>query len=601
MNYLFVMPSSTKIKNQAYVFPIGIAYVTASLKASGRNVVTLNLNYKDETVEEIIKRYILEYNIDVIAVGGLTAQYWAMKEIIDCAKKVKPDIVAWVGGGIITSDPIAAMEAFENADCGMVGEGEITVCELADAVENGSDLSMVNGIVYKRNGEWVENPRRAEIQDLDNLPYPDYEGFEFGEVINKEPTDMFAIAGGHFACVSFGRSCPFNCTFCFHPSGTKYRKRSLDSAFAEIDWLLERYDIRNIYVTDELFSQNMDYVRDFCKRIKERKLGFMVQLRVDFITEELVKLLKESGCISALLGLESADNAVLKSMRKHITIEQIERALKILYDAGLNSQGTFIFGDLEETKDSALRTITWWREHPQYLIKLAFITVYPGSHLYKVACERGIIKDKVQFIKDGCPYINVSKMTDEEYSELTEMVNSLYSPSSDVLKKVKIEYTGSGKITLHGECPECNKLNHWKNQDPFRPEDYIYCQYCNRAMNIIPADYIDDTAEKAILQMSDSKVAIWPVKNSVKVMIESMPSLLRDNIYFIDSSRFKQGTMLEGKEIFGPEIIDREKIDTVILSITTPTVLEIIDEIQKKHPTVKHILYAGDLLKEKKL
>lgn len=596
MNYLFVMPSSTKIKTQAYVFPIGIAYVSSSLKASGRNVTTLNLNYKDGTVDDIIGDAVRKNDIDVIAVGGLTAQYWTIKEIIDGARKAKNDIMVWIGGGIITSDPISAMEALETADIGMVGEGEITVCELADAVENNKDLAAVDGIVYKKDGNWVLTKRREEIQDLDSIPYPDYEGFEFGEVINKEPTDMFAIAGGHFACVSFGRSCPFSCTFCFHPSGSKYRKRSLDSAFAEIDWLLERYDIRNIYVTDELFSQNMDYVRDFCERIKKRKLGFMVQLRVDFITEELVTLLKESGCISALLGLESADNTILKSMRKHITIEQSERALKILYDAGLNGQGTFIFGDLAETTETAMNTINWWKAHPQYLIKLAFITVYPGSYLYEVACSRGIIKDKVQFIKDGCPYINVSQMTDAEYSELTELVNASYSPSSDVLEDARIESTGSGKVTLHARCPECGTMNAWKNQDPFRPENYIYCSHCNRAMNIIPADYLDDTVEKKMQTMKEHKIALWPAKNSVKIMTEKIPSLLGDNVYFVDSSKFKQGTSIQGKVIMSPDVIGQEAIDTVILSITTPTVLEIIDEINKKYPTVTKIMYAGDLL-----
>lgn len=602
MNYLFVMPSSTKIKNQAYVFPIGIAYVVASLKATGRNVFTLNMNYKDGTVQEIIEKAVLDHDIDVIAVGGLTAQYWMMKDIIDSAKKVKNNIIAWVGGGIVTSDPIAAMEAFEHADCGMVGEGEITVCELAEAVEQGLDLADVKGIVYKRENaagekEWFLTERREEIDDLDSLPYPDYEGFEFGEVINKEPTDMFAIAGGHFACVSFGRSCPFNCTFCFHPSGTRYRKRSLDSVFSEIDWLLERYDIRNIYVTDELFSADMEYVRDFCQRIKKRKLRFMVQIRVDFITEELVILLKEGGCISAFLGLESADNGILKSMRKHITIEQIEGALKLLHDVGLNSAGTFIFGDLAETKETAMRTIDWWKRHPQYLIKLAFIVVYPGSHLYKVACEKGIIKDRVKFIKDGCPYINVSKMTDKEYAELTEIVNSSYSESSNRLEDGRILYTGFGKVSLHGKCPECGRNNVWKNLDPYRPEDYIYCQYCHKAMNIISADYANDTAERTLKSMNAHKIAIWPIKNSVKIMVKTIPSLLGDNVYFVDSSRFKQGTCVEGKKILPPEVIEKESIDTVILSITTPTVLEIIDEINKKYPSVKCVIYAGDLLK----
>ncbi len=597
MNYLFVMPSSTQIKTQAYVFPIGIAYVTSSLKATGRNVVTLNLNYKDGTVAEIIEKAIIENDIDVIATGGLSAQYWAMKEIIDSAKRVKKDIITWVGGGIITSDPDSGMKAFENVDVGMIGEAEITVCDLAEATENGRDLSGVCGIIYKKNNEYITTAPAKAINDLDSLPYPDYEGFNFGEVINKEPTDMFAIAGGNFACVSFGRSCPYQCTFCFHPSGTKYRKRSIESVFNEIDWLLERYEIRNIYITDELFSYDMEYVREFCERIKVRKLGFMVQLRVDFITYELATLLKESGCISALLGLESADNTILASMRKNITIEQIEAALKILYDVGLNSQGTFIFGDLAETKETAMNTIKWWKEHPQYLIKLVFIIVYPGTHLYKVACEKGIIKDPVQFIKDGCPYVNVSKLSDEEYSELTELINTLYSPSSDKLEKVSLEYTGSGKLTLHGECPECKTMNSWKNQDPFRPENYIYCEKCNRAMNIIPADYVGNSLEKYFSENKDKKIAIWPAKNSVKIMIEHSKSMLEDNVFLVDSSTFKQGGFIESKVIYSPTIIAEENIDTVVLSISTPTVLEIIAEIKAKYPSVKNILYSGDLIK----
>ena len=117
-------------------------------------------------------------------------------------------------------------------------------------------------------------------------------------------------------------------------------------------------------------------------------------------------------------------------------------------------------------------------------------------------------------------------------------------------------------------------------------------------MNIIPADYLDNRAERKLQSMKEHKIAVWPVKNSVQIMTQVIPSLLKENIYFIDSSKFKQGTTLgeTKKYVHAPEMIDQEKIDTVILSITTPTVLEIIDEITKKYPSVKQILYAGDLL-----
>ena len=130
-------------------------------------------------------------------------------------------------------------------------------------------------------------------------------------------------------------------------------------------------------------------------------------------------MLKDAGCDIMSFGLESADNRILKSMKKNTTIEQSEKALKLVYDAGISLEGAFIFGDIEETWETANNTLNWWRNHPEYKINLNLITVYPGTHLYNYACEKGLIKDKIQFLKEGCPQVNVSKLTDEHFAILT--------------------------------------------------------------------------------------------------------------------------------------------------------------------------------------
>nr|MCR4925134.1 B12-binding domain-containing radical SAM protein [Clostridiales bacterium] len=434
MNYLIVMPILTEIFEQSYTFPIGMAYVSSSLKQTGRNVFTYNLNYKSGSIEDNLRDVIIKNNIDVIATGGLTAQYWQLVEIFKAARKIKPDIITWIGGGIITSAPIPAMEAFEIADYGIIGEGEITICELADALEGKRDIHSVDGIIFKENGQWTITAQRAEIMDLDSLPYPDYEGFEYDVLLDKKPTDIYALNQGRFGIVSFGRSCPFNCTFCFHPSGTKYRKRSMDSVFKEIDYLIEKYNIRNIAVTDELFVHKIEDVKEFCKRIKERNIGYVISLRVDMVNEEMFQLLKDSNCLSVGFGLESADNSVLKSMKKHITVEQIDEALALCKRIGLNSMGNFIFGDENETYEKAMNTINWWKAHPQYRIALHMIVLYPGSELYRNAVKNGAIKDQVQFIKDGCPYTNISKMTDEEYKDIMLLTCVLNQGRTDIIE-----------------------------------------------------------------------------------------------------------------------------------------------------------------------
>lgn len=598
MKYLIAMPQVTKIKDQQYPFPIGIAYVSGALKASGRSVLALNLNYKEGTIFDILKKAIVENDIDVVAVGGLTTQYPQIKEIVDCAKKIKPNIITWVGGGIITSDPEAAMEAIETADFGIIGEGEITICELAEALETSADLSGVDGIIYRKDNTWITTNQRAEIMDLDTIPFPDYDGFEFGELFKKQALDLYGFANKNTATVTFGRSCPFNCTFCFHPSGSKYRQRSLDSVFSEIDMIIEKYPIQNLAITDELFSYKKEYLDEFCHRIKKYNLKFFVALRVDMVTREMLVLLKNSGCVSVGVGLESADNRILKSMRKHTTVEQIENTLSLCSEIGIIVSGGFIFGDLEETFETANNTINWRLAHPQYTIAMNWIMVFPGSHLYKVACERGLIKDKVQYIKDGCPYINVSKMTDKEYKEIAIKIDTLHVNSTMKLTDVEIELMKFGKATVKGKCPYCKQDSEFKNIDIFKPLTDKLCSSCNSTLNILVADYIEGhTFNDNILKLVENyKVAVWPITTAVSNMMQLSPALLSNNVYLVDSSQYKQGNYFKEKMTNHPDIIKQENIEVVVLAVTSSVAHDVVDIIKKNYPSVKYLVYAGELI-----
>ena len=602
VNWCIVVPRIAEIEDQYYQFPIGIAYVSSSLKAAGYNVTTLNLNYKQGTMFEILQPIINNNNIDVIATGGLTAQFWKIKEIIDVAKKIKPSIITCVGGGLITSDPEIAMTALEIVDFGVIGEGEITVCELAKALESNNDFQNVDGIIYfdKNTNIWTRTSQRAEIMNLDDLPYPDYESMEFGVAIEKATTDTFAYGKGRFGFVSFGRSCPFNCTFCFHPSGTKYRKRSMASVFEEIDYLIDKFSINNIFITDELFAAKIEDVRIFCRNVKQRSLGFIIQLRVDMVSEEILRLLKEAGCLCISFGLESADDRVLESMNKHITVKQIENALKLCDKIGIRIIGNFIFGDQAETFETYQNTISWWKNHPQYPISLHLITVYPGSVLYKIACKRNIIKDRVKYIKDGCPYINVSRLSDSEYRNMALEIGMLPQGRTEYLDNISTTYVGFGKVDFNASCPRCGAINTWRNQDVFRNLSNIVCEHCDYGMNIMVVDYVKDKILQSWSALEGHKIALWAMMNVVEEMCNVIPNIIEnDDVYFIDSSQIKQGLKYRNKIICSPEIIKRKNIDTVFVTITTIYGMDIIETLKTKYSsTVKNIFFAGDLVDE---
>lgn len=408
-----------------YVMPMGTLYVSAYLKQSGvANVVTLNLNHCDGEEYDILKDTITRKDIDIVGLGGLSGEYQDLARMANYAHTIKPEIIIVMGGGIVTADPETTMLAIPEVDYGIIGEGELTIVELVEALTNKKNINDIDGLIFRDcDGSLIRTANRKEIDNLDLLPFPDYEGFSYGDYLINNP-DM-SDEGKRYSQVSIigGRSCKFNCTFCFHPSGTRYRQRSLDSIFKEIEWLTQHYNISYIALREELFATDNERVREFCKRIEKYDFDWSIQLRIDNVNQDLVDLLKTTRCRYIFVGVESAVDKILKSMHKGITVEQIENALEMLHIAGLNSRSGVIMGDTMETIETANETIEWFmRNHERYRMFLDMIIAFPGSIIYNRACRDDIIPDKVQFLKDGCPIVNLTRMPEEDFLRMMNKV-----------------------------------------------------------------------------------------------------------------------------------------------------------------------------------
>lgn len=597
---LLVIPPVVEDEKQWYVFPIGIAYVSSALKKAGFHVKTLNLNYKKNPIQ-VLKDFIIQEKIDIVGTGGLSTQYADIKDIVRTAKEINSNIITMVGGGLITGDPVSAMQALEYADYGMIGEGEITSCELVNHLENMQDIDpeSIDGLIFRKNGEYHVTKPRQEIMDLDSIPFPDYEGFEYDKVVvNDSSTYISSEKALNTASICGSRSCIYNCTFCFHSSGKKYRQRSIENIFQEIDWLIEKYPIEQLFIVDELFASDFDRLREFCRRIKTYNLAWIVSLRVDIITQELLEMLKECNCKSIGFGLESADNRILKSMRKNITIEQISNALMLCRKVGILSSGGFIFGDIEETIETYHNTLEWWKAHPEYYIKLSLIVVYPGSYLYKYACKNGLISDPVQFLKDGCPILNLSKLTDAEYAEMATLLDVL--PAERELERLKDASVmiRNNNVDLTARCPHCGSIQLWEQLDAFRRVELI-CTDCFRKFEVGVADYVAmDNYRSNIryLLARYKQIAIWPRISSTYNMLKHIPELHSEDVYLVDKSRLKQGGKIFGKCTYAPDIIAQKDIPCVIINIPTNVEGEIERTIRRSYPNVKCILMARELI-----
>jgi radical SAM superfamily enzyme YgiQ (UPF0313 family) len=578
MNILFVLPKNNSKISWYNIFPFGIAYVTAWLKSRGHRVVTANLEFDPDDTPKALTRLLRKYEIDVLCLSGLSRDYPRLKELIDIGRRVAPNLATVVGGGIVTADPIPAMNAL-GADIGVIGQGEITMQELAVALDRGHSPDAIPGLIFRQHRRYVTTAARREIDDLDSLPFPDYDGFSFGEFMKQVDYRV--------AYVLASRSCPYRCTFCFHPSGKKYRRRSLDNVFAEIDLLVHHYGARSIAVSDELFSIDHDRILEFCDRIADVKVPWSVALKVADVDRKLLDTMKLAGCKEISYGIESADDRVLTSMRKKTSVAQIERALQSTFEAGIEIQGGMIFGDTAETADTVANTLRWYDRHLHFNLNLNMIEVYPGTPLYHQACARGIIADKVQYLRDGCPLINVSQLTDDEYKTLAAQVyerNMLakYQPADYRLVAVDDD----GACTIAARCDWC-QCAFDVCTDAFHVTQ-TRCPRCRRRYYVDPMNFMRHRPQLPADEVDHAApVALWGAGELCIKMLDRYAGLRDERFIVVDSSKSRQGYTVRGKTIHAPGQAIAQGAHAVVV-----TVVRRRDEIMKQ---IEALDWAADI------
>lgn len=455
-----------------YLFPLSLPSLSAYLKQHGKDVTCVNLNHKSGTVGDIVKETHVE-NYDMVFLGGLSLFYPHIKDTIKYIREFAPRTKIVVGGGIITAQPEIMFKLLE-PDFGIIGEGEETALELV----NGNELNNIKGLVYKDGGKIIINPPRPQIKNLDSLPFPDYESFDFfNHLDNVKPPTYYpfcVVDKPRYYPLLASRSCPAACTFCFHPLGNKYFQRSVDNIMEELKLNVEKYNINVIIIYDELFTYNMDRLRDFCIKFKAysdtrpEKLWFYCNTRVDNTTDEMMKLLKDSGAFLMTFGLESYSKTVLDSMKKYTTPEQIKTAIINARKNELGVQGSFIFGDVAETMDTANETLNFLKEYHKTMgtaVSSVFIIPFQGSPIYKHCVKNGIIDDEVKFIEErarngyiGGQPLNMTRISSVDFEKLKDEVFT-ESITHGIYAKPTRAWKEGNNTFVEIKCPWCGKVS----------------------------------------------------------------------------------------------------------------------------------------------
>ncbi|MBR9682514.1 MAG: radical SAM protein [Candidatus Aenigmarchaeota archaeon] len=369
--------------------PIGLSYVAASLKKEGIDVEILDANALQMTWEQLEKELESRGKVDVIGVTGMTPTIDRTYRTAQIARKHCKHLILGGPHGTICTDQ--TFDDCPEVDIIVLHEGEVTAPILIKKLENGEDIDDVRGIAFRKDGKIVKTERRDLIQDLDSISQPARELL---------PMDKYRYPIGKHKKISViitSRGCPYKCIFCNKTMfGQMWRARSAKNVVDEIENVYRTYGIKSFIFYDDLFVTDKNRAIEICQGIIDRKLNieWKCECRVNLVDKELLTKMREAGCILISYGVESANQKSLDFLNKGITVEQIRTAFKLSKEVGIEKMAYLIIGIPGESKEDAMRTITFAEEIDADYVQISILTPMKNTPLFDVANEKGWIVSK---------------------------------------------------------------------------------------------------------------------------------------------------------------------------------------------------------------
>lgn len=320
-----------------------------------------------------------ETKFDII---GITAMAGIFRQVLEVAREMKqrnPATLIVVGGPYVNTLGEEILD-YEDIDLAVNGEGEETFSEIIEQVKTAGTFPLVNGIIYRGSeGKAITNPGRKAIRNIDALPMPAYDLFDM---------DAYPI---HRIVTS--RGCPYKCTFCSSAVVWDYKwtRRTAESLALEVKYLIDNFGRKTFFFNDDTFNMDMKRAEAICDEFIRLKLNILwsTPLRADRITPTLAQKMKKAGCYNVGVGIESANNAVLKRMDKQTTIEDITKGIRTFREAGIEVLGQFLIGNIGETWETFEETLTYAKQSELDFILFYSVLPYKGTKHWEYVEQEG--------------------------------------------------------------------------------------------------------------------------------------------------------------------------------------------------------------------
>jgi len=382
-------------KSNTLYYPIYLAYATGLLEKNGFDVTLLDAPAmgmdRDATVAAAER-----LNPSLVVVDTSTPSIENDVAVASAIKRRCPRATIVLVGTHVSAMPEESVAVSENTDAVARKEYDLTLIEVASRLGNSArDFSGVAGLTYRNgSGNVLHNPDRSFIEDLDSLPF-------VSSVYKRHLSSCLSryFYGANLypvLAILSGRGCPHQCSFCVYPqtmTGNRYRVRSVGNTVDELEYIKrELPEVREVFLEDDTLTANRHRARELAEEILRRglKITWSTNSRADADFETL-RLIHKSGCRLLCVGFESADQTILDSIGKHLTVERIYQFADDARRAGLLIHGCFVVGNQGETRESLEKTLEMAKALPLDTAQFFPIMVYPGTKAYQWARSNNYI------------------------------------------------------------------------------------------------------------------------------------------------------------------------------------------------------------------
>ena len=357
--------------------PIGLLSIASYLEANGVEVLVHDClgpgapGGIDANVARILRLEPGLVGFSTTTSGFLDAYQMARK-----LREARPTLENVFGGIHVSGVGAQLMERFPEIDHLVLGEGEVTLLELA----RGQSPRAIEGLVWRDGEEVTVNPLRGLVRDLDSLPFPAYQKLKgFPRRYHLPPFSYVRRPG---TALSTSRGCIYECSYCDRSVFKKgFRSNSADYTYEHIEYLRKRFGIRHLNIYDDLFTVNRKRILSLCQRLAAEPLGvqFNCAVRIGHTDDDLLRSLKEAGCLMVSVGIESGDPELLDRLKTGVTLDMVKETVVRIQENGLRAKGLFMMGVVGDTEESIRRTSDFVIELGLDDMNMSKFTPFPGA------------------------------------------------------------------------------------------------------------------------------------------------------------------------------------------------------------------------------